>query len=175
MASSSRPMGEINALCPNLTLEEEEAGGIEVEEDQAEQAQLVYQWCLVGRFLTDKNIDFAAMRSMMASLWKPVKGMCIKSLNSNLFLFQFFHEKNLQWVIKGGPWSFNRYVLLTKKLEGQEQPNKVQLFHLDIWLQVYDLPVGFMSERVCKTIGNYVGQHIETDSNNFNGMWCSFM
>ena len=39
MASSSRPMGEINALCANLTLEEEEAGGIEVEEDQAEQAQ----------------------------------------------------------------------------------------------------------------------------------------
>ena len=115
MASSSRPMKEINDLCANLTLEEEEAGGLEVEEDQAEQAQLVYQWCLVGRFLTDKSIDFAAMRSMMASLWKPVKGMCIKSLQPNLFLFQFFHERDLQRVIKGGPWSFNRHMLLMKK------------------------------------------------------------
>ena len=47
---------------------------------------------LGGRFLTNKVINFAVIKSTMASLWRPGKGVSIKDLSPTLFLFQFFHE-----------------------------------------------------------------------------------
>ena len=42
-------------------------------------------------------------------------------------------------------------------------------------MQVYDLPVGFMSEKVARAIGNYIGEFCETDLRNFDGMLQQFM
>uniref|UniRef100_A0A803NPV8 Reverse transcriptase domain-containing protein n=1 Tax=Cannabis sativa TaxID=3483 RepID=A0A803NPV8_CANSA len=66
------------------------------------------RWCLVGKFLTNRSIDFDAMRHMMASLWQPDKGVYIKELDSNRYLFQFYHELDIEAVIEGSPWTFNR-------------------------------------------------------------------
>ena len=49
------------------------------------------------------------------------------------------------------------------------------LFHVEFWIQVHELPCGFMFEKVCKEIGNYIGSHIELDVNNFIGVWRIFM
>ena len=44
----------------------------------------------------DKVIEFAAMKNTIATFWRPSKGVCIKDLSPNLFLFQFFHEINIR-------------------------------------------------------------------------------
>lgn len=61
--------------------------------------QDVFKWCLVGYFLTDKPINFAAMRTTLASLWQPVKGVCIKELYPNRSIFQFFHLVDMNRVL----------------------------------------------------------------------------
>ena len=40
---------------------------------------------------------------------------------------------------------------------------------------MYDLPCGFMSEKVAKEIGKFIGVYIEADAKNFNGIWRNFM
>lgn len=37
---------------------------------------------LVGRFLTEKNINFNAMQNVMASLWRPKEGMEVHDLGN---------------------------------------------------------------------------------------------
>lgn len=44
-----------------------------------------------------------------------------------------------------------------------------------IWLQVYDLPIAFRSEKVCATIGNFAGTYIESDPQNFDGSCKDFI
>ncbi|XP_048226990.1 uncharacterized protein LOC125369194 [Ricinus communis] len=57
-----------------ISLEDEEEGGLVFEDiGNANQAP-EYQWSLVGRFLTDRAINFLAMKNTLASLWRPVKG-----------------------------------------------------------------------------------------------------
>ncbi|EEF41191.1 conserved hypothetical protein [Ricinus communis] len=98
-----------------ISLEDEEEGGLVFEDiGNANQAP-EYQWSLVGRFLTDRAINFLAMKNTLASLWRPVKGVCIKELGPNLFIFQFFHELDMLHVIEGGPWTFNQFMLLTTR------------------------------------------------------------
>lgn len=69
--------------------------GEEVEEDVNR-----YELCLVGRFLTEKMINLRAMKSRMANVWKPTMGISIKELEQGIYLFQFFHKEDMQWVVK---------------------------------------------------------------------------
>ncbi|MBA0845251.1 hypothetical protein Goarm_022376, partial [Gossypium armourianum] len=64
---------------------------------------------LVGCFLTTSTIHFPAMKSTMANLWHPVKGVRICDLG----------EKR---VLKGSPWTFNHHLLVLYKLELGEDP-----------------------------------------------------
>ncbi|KAK1397336.1 hypothetical protein POM88_007199 [Heracleum sosnowskyi] len=79
-----------------MTLEEEEAGGVEYEELEGEEEGIDTRWALVGRFLSDIPIDFNVMKNMMAGLWKPGKGMYVKELGNNRYLFQMAHEISIE-------------------------------------------------------------------------------
>lgn len=39
-----------------------------------------------------------------------------------------------------------------------------------IWVQIYDLPIGFNSEHILKSIGNHIGAFLEIDPKNFQGI-----
>lgn len=93
----------------------------------------------------------------------------------NMFLFKFFHDLDVQRVLNDGPWTFNQQVLLLKKLEGDDQLQNIRLSDLFIWIQVYDLPIGFNSEIIHKSIGNYVGKFLEFDPKNFQGLWRNYL
>lgn len=65
MASS----GNISDDFANITLEEEDEGGLMCEELHTwEIATFDDMWCLVGRFLTEGAIDFSAMQQTLAAL-----------------------------------------------------------------------------------------------------------
>ncbi|XVF66915.1 hypothetical protein PTKIN_Ptkin10aG0078000 [Pterospermum kingtungense] len=91
---------------------------VEIELDSGVDDQIVgkIELCLVGRLLTGKPINFNAMRSRLAEIWRPVKGIHIKDLHPNLFLFLFFHSRDLQRVIDGGLWFFYNCPLVFKRL-----------------------------------------------------------
>ncbi|KAL9432690.1 hypothetical protein AB3S75_027667 [Citrus x aurantiifolia] len=121
---------EINIGYAHINLEEEEEGGLIVEGDDVNESgpgTIDSQFCLVGRFLTDKVINFLAMKNIVASLWRPGKGVCIKDLSPTLFLFQFFHEVDVKRVLESGPWTFDQHILILKRLKENEQPQNVLL------------------------------------------------
>lgn len=74
-----------------------------------------------------------------------MRGVCIKDIGPNLFLFQFFHELDLARVMDGNPWTFDQHLLITERISWGIQPNQVELYLVEFWVQVFDLPVGFMS------------------------------
>lgn len=57
------------------------------------------------------------------------------------------------------------------RLRENEDPQTVPLNKMDIWAQVYDLPSGFVSDKILQSIGNYIGLFIKTDPVNMTGMW----
>lgn len=119
------------------------------------------RWCLVGRFLTDSPIDFQAMQHKMSSLWRPRKGMYVKDLESNRFIFQFYHEVDITRVIEGSPWTFGRFQLVFERLKSGNDPRSIPINNLDIWVQLHNMSPGFMSQRVVQDIGNYIGKYVE--------------
>ncbi|XP_062094288.1 uncharacterized protein LOC133800347 [Humulus lupulus] len=160
----------------NIQLEEEEEEiGLVYGNALATETTLDDRFCLVGKFLTTRSIDFDAMQHMIASLWQPGRGMFAKELDSNRYLFQFYHELDIQRVIDRSPWMFNNSLLVMARLKQGEDPKLVPLNRIDIWVQLHDLRPGFFSQRVVKDAGNVIGTFMESDPKNFDGMWRSYL
>uniref|UniRef100_A0A803NLH2 Reverse transcriptase n=1 Tax=Cannabis sativa TaxID=3483 RepID=A0A803NLH2_CANSA len=171
MASSS---GTNNMAVPILA-EEEEDDALAYGVDQTVEFAIDDRWCLVGRFLTERNIDFDAMRHLMASLWQPGKGMYVKELDSNRFLFQFYHDVDIERVIEKSPWTFNNFLLVFQRLKKGEDPKLIPLSHVDMWIQLHDIQSRFKTAQVCKDLGNFIGSFVEADKKNFLGLWRDYL
>lgn len=50
--------------------------------------------------------------SEMVEVWRPIEGITIDELNPTLFIFSFYHKVDVQQVLNGGPWHFDKHMLI---------------------------------------------------------------
>ncbi|MBA0753341.1 hypothetical protein Gogos_021873, partial [Gossypium gossypioides] len=124
----------------------------------------VSQLCLVGRCLTDSVVHFPSLRNTLADLWHPIGGIYITEIGEKRYLFQFFHEVDIDRVVAGIPWFFNNHLLILQKVPVGGNPAVVELNHTEFWIQVHDLPSGLMSASMAKQFGDFCGRFIEYDT-----------
>ncbi|XP_030483377.2 uncharacterized protein LOC115699973 [Cannabis sativa] len=129
------------------------------------------RWYLVGKLLSDRPTDFDSLRNVLALLWRPGRGMYVKELETNRYLFQFFHEVDISRVLEGTPWTFNRNPLVVERLKEGKNPRNKPLNTMEIWVQVYNLEVGYRSDRVLQGVGVYIGTYVSSCPKNFAGIW----
>lgn len=66
-----------------LSLSQEEEEDLIFEEDCLHGAENDLELCLVGRFLTNQTYNFNIMKSRMAAIWKPNKGVLFKNIGND--------------------------------------------------------------------------------------------
>lgn len=77
MSTMDQNMDELADQYAAISLEEEKSGGIAYEAKENIEGAVDTKWCLVGRFLSERSIDFEKMQHAMTTLWKPGKGVYI--------------------------------------------------------------------------------------------------
>lgn len=159
----------------DLSLVEEMEEGLIFDVDQDPTNSENLELCLVERFLTDKVIRVSIMKERMANIWRPVWGVSICEISSGVFGFQFYHKLDFVRVLNGGPWSFDNYMLILEPVKPGDIMSQIPLFHVCIWVQIHDLPAGFMTPVIGKHLRNYIGSLMEYDENNNVGVWRTFM
>lgn len=112
-----------------------------------------YQFCLVGRCLTDSVVHFSSLRNTMADLWHPIGGICITDLGDKRYLFQFFNDVDVQRVATGTPWFFNNHLLILQRIQNGENLSDLALNFTEFWVQIYELPSGPMNETMANQFG----------------------
>uniref|UniRef100_A0A803QRE7 CCHC-type domain-containing protein n=1 Tax=Cannabis sativa TaxID=3483 RepID=A0A803QRE7_CANSA len=174
MASTSRHNGDTEDEIFRFQIEEEDLEEVAVITGRGDDG-IDDRWCLVGRFLSNRLIDFEKMQNILASLWQPGMGMFVKQLDNNRFLFQFYHEVDIQKVINGSPWTYDRMQLIIERLRVGGDPKALPLNTLHIWVQLHDMEPGCMAEVTAAKVGNTMGKYIESDPKNFIGVWRAFL
>lgn len=71
---------------------------------------------------------------------------------------------DLDRTIVGSLWLFNKQLLVFSIIGRGEDPLKIPLLHVNIWVLVSDLKPGFMKEEVAVSLGNFVVKFIEYDA-----------
>lgn len=145
----------------NLSLLDEEEEAFHEEGVVVEKS---FQFCLVGRCLTDSVVHFSSLRNTMADLWHPIGGICITDLGDKKYLFQFFHEVNIHRVLAGTRWFFNNHLLILQRLPMGENPATLALNFTEFWIQVHELPSGIMTKTMAKQFGNFCGKFLQYDT-----------
>lgn len=92
--------------------------------------------------------------------------MHVKELSDQRFLFQFFHDFDVKRLVEGSPWPFDNSLLVFACLSSGIVPSTVPLFYLDIWVTVYDIPIGYFSERVSLLFGDFISTFLEYNVRN---------
>ncbi|MBA0737738.1 hypothetical protein Gogos_011186 [Gossypium gossypioides] len=99
-----------------LSLEDKEEEILQAQKE-SDSATAVFEFCLVGCFLTASVIHFPAMRSTMTNLW--------------------------HLVVNWAPWAFNNHLLMIHRLEDGDDSMNVPLIYAIFWVQGHDIPPGF--------------------------------
>lgn len=164
----------LNELMTELDITYEENEEL-VFDEELEENDNRFELCLVGRFLTEKSLNVRVMKSKLADIWRPAMGINIKALTEGLYLFQFYHKDDMQWMMANGPWSFDNAILVTSTIPSGGDPIKVQLNEVEFWIQIYGLPSGFMTEAVGWQLGNFFGSFVSYDQSNNASIWREYM
>ncbi|XP_058725488.1 uncharacterized protein LOC131596762 [Vicia villosa] len=148
-----------------LSKEEEEGVTVEGEEICGEET---FQRTLAGRLWTESSFNSRAFTSTMLGAWKLRNPVETQELSKNLFLFRFTTKRDLESVLRNGPWSFDRNILVLARVSGEEQPSELNMHYGVFWVRVYELPLMLRSEAMAKKLGGILGKFEEMDMKEAN-------
>ncbi|XP_042952131.1 uncharacterized protein LOC122289219 [Carya illinoinensis] len=166
---------ELESLCQHLSLSEKESCEIHVDSTVLEPNIARGERCLLMTLLTDRYYNREALKSMMKKVWQPIHKVSFKELGSKLILVEFADDHDKQRVLREGPCSFDRNLVLMKCLEGDRQVTKIRLSEASFWIRMYEMPLNAMNEEVGRIIGNKIGFVEEVDEEQGEAAWGEFM
>lgn len=112
-----------------LTEEETKVLGGDFEDVNDESMKAQVSLSLIGKILTGRPFNFEALKRTLTSIWRLREGVAVRTVDTNLFMFQFFCEEDKERVLGGRPWSFDHQIFLLQELKGDEQPSEVVFSH----------------------------------------------
>ncbi|KAH9680322.1 hypothetical protein KPL71_026505 [Citrus sinensis] len=89
--------------------------------------------CLMGMILHQRKVNLEGLRCAMSQIWRTNKEVRIESLGSNIFMFKFFLEADKKRVMGGGPWHFDRaLIVLTEPKEIERTARRLRREHREL-------------------------------------------
>lgn len=76
----------------------------------------------------------------------------MKKTDSGIYIFQFQHQLDIQEVLDGGPWTFNRDLIVLTRWKLGVSHKEFIFNEVDYWIQLYDLPLNYYTEAASKQL-----------------------
>jgi hypothetical protein len=147
-----------------LTKEEE---GFVVDES-VECADETFTRSLVGKLWTNDHYNVRIFKQVITQAWRLKNPVEVQDLNKNLFLFRFSSKRDTDTVLRNGPWSFDRNLLVLRKISGEEQPSDIDMSIGEFWSRIYDLPLKLRSDAMARKLGDLIGEFVDVDNKEGN-------
>lgn len=74
--------------------------------------------CLMGKVLTSRSLNKDGLKAAMQLAWRTVKVVKVESMGDNIFLFKFAAEEPKKRVLMGGPWHFDKALIVLTEPTG---------------------------------------------------------
>ena len=112
---------------------------------------------LAVKFLTHRNINMKAVARTFQPLWRTRGNFEVNEAGNNMVLFDFELEVDIEKVLMGEPWTFNRHLVVLECYDGSTLVRKLHFRTTSFWVQIRDLPFSFLTTRVAVSIGETLG------------------
>lgn len=79
-------------------------------------------------------------------------------MGNNTLLFTFDLEVDVEKVLLGEPWSYDRHLVVIQRSEGNKPIKEVEFNKVEFWIQMHDLPYKFMNPETAIEIGKTISE-----------------
>ncbi|GER52813.1 aldehyde dehydrogenase 5F1 [Striga asiatica] len=150
---------DISELLLKIKISKKEDENVELSEVDIAQGLRECQLSLIGQFYGEKQINFSGMMTTLTGIWarKPFK---VRNLGENKFQFIFQAEEDKEKILSGKTWSFDGQYLLLKNWNPEDLTFSEEELCIRIWVQVWNLPLHWMSMEAGAKIGQKIGRVI---------------
>ena len=116
------------------------------------------EYLLAAKFFTRRVLNMEAIARTFTLLWKTRKGFEIRDLGDHKILFVFPEKADIDRVLEGEPWSFDRHLVVLQRIERDDALRSMDFSVTRFWVQVHDMPIGSFFLDLAKEIGSVVGK-----------------
>ncbi|KAH9785588.1 zinc knuckle protein [Citrus sinensis] len=148
---------ELIRKCQAITLKEEEEDTVAVMGKMKAKGVKITANCLVGKILLTRGVNLEGLRSAIRQVWRSIKEVKIESMGSNVFLFKFDTKEDKKQVLMGGPWYFDRALIVLTEPRGIGDIHKQVFTHTSFWVQFHNVPIMCMHKEAIHMLGEKVG------------------
>ncbi|KAL5783297.1 hypothetical protein ACOSP7_008326 [Xanthoceras sorbifolium] len=119
--------------------------------------------CLVGKILTTKLINREAFRAIIPKIWRTTQTFIMENVKENVFVFQFQNQADKRRVLTGGPWSFDKCLIVLEEPLGDGKFLEMGFNNVPFWVQLHNVPLVCMTKEIGWALGNKIGQVTDID------------
>ena len=151
-----------------LTLSESEGNKFVVRDEPG-----VGEFLLAAKFYTKRVLNMEAIAKTFTLLWKTKKGFEIRDMGDHMVLFVFPKASNIERILRGEPWTFDKHLIALKRMDTNEDIRKLDFSVTRFRVQIHDLPLRSFSlvKEIVSIAGNVDSKVSEEVSGNaFNFM-----
>ena len=130
-----------------FSLSEHEGNQYLVEEDEIEETNF-----LAACFFTSRVLNMEAIACTFKLLWHTRKGFEVRDMGNHRVLFEFKDSGDVDRVLKGEPWSFDKNLVALKQVSKHTDVRNLNFDRISFWVQVHNLPIGSFSMAVAKEV-----------------------
>jgi hypothetical protein len=149
-------MEKVEGLFEKLKLSAVETKGIKI--GQREKGKEVVISQALGKLLSEKPPFIEGMEVALGRLWCPLRGIHIKEMGENVFLFSFLQASGKSKALDEGQWTFNKDLLVMQDFDPNKALEDYEFNEIPIWVRVFKMPLGSMSRGNGELIGDEGGE-----------------
>ena len=163
-------MAGLEELWSRFSLTEEEEGGAEVAHVEEVEVHR-----LAGKFLTKRTLNADAVARTFKPLWKPAGELKIRDIGESILLFEFEDVLDLERVLEYEPWSFDKSLVVFKKVSDVESIPFLEFDRVTFWVQVHNVPERSLNHETGEAIGKMIGSLIQVADTEDDGSGGEFL
>lgn len=111
----------------------------------------------MGKLHMERSIGKEIIKNSMGKIWKTTKPFLVCEVGSNIYIFSFNNEVDMNWVLARRPWLFESFLLSLKPFDGYTLASKMDFSKEAFWVQLHELPIACMNEDMGIFISNTIG------------------
>ncbi|XP_071929195.1 uncharacterized protein [Coffea arabica] len=147
-------MENIEEVLRKFKLSEEENEGVRLDEEVVAKGFLECKQSLIGKMWGEKLANIGGIKSFANNMWSQVKHPKVVEIGRNLFQFIFDKDKDVEMVLSSSPWIYDGQPLILLRWEAGLEENEKALSRTFIWVQIWNLPLHWVTKEVGRKIGS---------------------
>ena len=85
-------------------------------------------------------------------IWRPKNGFKVRNMGNHTILFIFDNEEEVEKILKGDPWSFDKHLVMIKWYDYSIPVQDLVFEHVTLWVQVHDIQTNYLSREIAEKL-----------------------